>query len=398
MIQIDRFFNKNLDRIFETWKEKVREDRKITSSNGLSEPALENLIPQVLDAMCVACSPGKVANNRQIEIASLEHGTEREEQGFDAAEIAREYHLLRQTIFEILEEQLVELTAQECYQIFVTVDAVIDRATSQCFTQFVVERTSKLDGLHQQLMKNNQELNRLLTLSQDSFFQLAHEFKTPLNSIMAYSQILLREQQAKSDSDPISIEHISRVLRSSKQLLQLVNNSLEISRIQSGTKQLQLMEIEVSSVVKAAAETIQPLAEEKGLTLRVDCDRGPGRIETDISRLQQVLINLLGNGVRYTETGSVEISCATLSDEEWFVKVKDTGIGIAAENLEAIFQPFARVQGNTKADRGGSTGLGLTIVKQLVKLLQGEIRVESELGKGSTFTVIFPFKIEGRSA
>lgn len=389
MINISQIFVSKIDLILELWKEKVRHDSKIESAKKLSEPALRDLIPKVLESMGTALDRSEDDDFDMLAQASLEHGINRHENGYDAAEIAREYRLLRQTIFSALKSDLVKLSPQESYRAFRIIDAVIDQASAYCFKQFVGERTKKLEQLQQQLTQTNEELNRLLSLSQESFSQLAHELKTPLNSIMAYSQLLLRQHQAKAEEDPISIDRLERVLRSSRQLLELVNNSLELSRVEGGKAQLQLISIDVRSAIVTALETIEPLAQAKGLQLVVESDRAPTQVKTDLSRLQQILTNLLSNAVRYTDRGVITVTCVELPDRKWSITVKDTGIGIAPENLNRIFQPFSRLLTDSSESRDGSTGLGLTIVSQLVKFLQGEIQVASELGQGSEFTVIF---------
>lgn len=393
MENISQAFARKLDEILENWKLKVRLDTKIENSKNLSEPALTDLIPLVLEAMTTALNESEEDDFEIVAQASLEHGVNRFEHGYDAAEIAREYRLLRQVIFSVLKDELLELPKAEYYQAFRIIDAVIDQASAYCFHQFVEERTRKLENLQQQITSNNEELTRLLSLSQESFSQLAHELKTPLNSIMAYSQLLLRQQQAKPEEDSITIERIGRVLRASRQLLQLVNNSLELSQVEAGKTQLKLMKLDLNSVIAATVETIEPLAQAKELSIIISNDRAPEQVITDLSRFQQILINLLSNAVRYTETGSITVICESLTDDKWLLSIRDTGIGIAPENIERIFQPFSRVAQQVSQQAEGSTGLGLTIVSQLVELLRGEIEVVSQIGKGSEFSIIFPLKV-----
>ncbi|WP_324631418.1 sensor histidine kinase [Phormidium sp. CCY1219] len=393
MVSISQSLANKLDVILEKWKEKVREDAKIESSKNLSEPALQNLIPEVLKAMVSALDYPEDDDFEVVAQASLGHAVERAENGYDAEEIAREYRFLRQTIFSALEEDFLKLTPQQSYRAFRIIDAAIDQASAYCFQRFVKERTKKLEQIQQQLTQTNEELTRLLNLSQQSFSQLAHEFKTPLNSIMAYSQMLLRQQQGKTESDALNIDRIERVLRSSRQLLEMVNNSLELSRVEAGTATLKLIEVDVQSTLVTAIETIEPLAQKKGLELRIFSDLAPERVVTDLSRLQQILINLLSNAVRYTDDGSISISCETLPENKWLLSIRDTGIGISPEDREKIFQPFSRVGVNIAPEREGSTGLGLAIVAQLVKLLQGEIHMISEVGDGSEFSVVFPIEV-----
>ena len=395
MLRISQTIASKTDTIFETWKDQVRESRYIESSIQLSENALGNSIPKVLEAMVKTISSSE-EDWETIVKASLEHGSQRAAQGFGAAEIAREYSVLRQTILTILEPELLELSVREYHRVFGLIDAVIDEAISQCFDQFVEEETQKQEKIRKQLMLNNQELNRLLRFSQDSFSQLAHEIKTPLNSIMGYSKLLLHDSRAKkAEEADVSVNRVERVLRSSRKLLQLVNEALEISRSQSGKTRLQLACVPPVSEIESAIEAMEPLAQYEGVHLKIDCDRAPAQVTTDPSRLQQILTNLISNAIRYTDKGSIKVSCVELPNEKWSLTVSDTGIGIASEEQAHIWEPF--YSASSQQYREGSTGLGLTIVAQLVQILEGEIELVSEPGEGSQFTLTFPTEVNDRN-
>jgi signal transduction histidine kinase len=139
---------------------------------------------------------------------------------------------------------------------------------------------------------------------------------------------------------------------------------------------------------------MQPLADSRGLQLIVNYNQPPREVITDPSRLHQILINLVSNAIRYTETGSVTIECRSISDQEWSIIVQDTGIGISPEDQLRLFQPFERATMPNNKRPSDSTGLGLAIVERLVNLLQGRIYVASQVGEGSTFTVILPFTVQ----
>jgi signal transduction histidine kinase len=244
------------------------------------------------------------------------------------------------------------------------------------------------------MILTNQELNRLVNASQENLSHLAHELKTPLTSIIGYSELFLRQQRQTQVKDSMqNLEHVERVLRNGRQLLRLINDSLELSRCEAGQLHLQLVRVDVRSVLQSAMEMIQPLAVSRGLELKVVCDNAPNQILIDPLRLQQILTNLGSNAIRYTEAGCVMIVCQTLSDRQWLLAVSDTGVGIAPEDQARIFEPYFRVAASGQALTPDSTGLGLAIVVQLVKLLQGEISLESEPGVGSTFTVTLPMEV-----
>lgn len=394
MTTLKQIYANHLEKVFEQWKQRVREDRKIQSSKNLDETELGDSIPKVLAAIAMALTCDCDDDFDEFVEASLEHGRVRFKQGFDVREVAREYRLLRQTIFDNLETPLLRLSPTEQYRAVRLIDAVLDEAIAQCFRQFLEEQIKGVESLHQQQLINNQEIGRLLRLNQENFSFLAHEIKNPLTAIMGHAQLLLVQQQAKGVEDPLSFKHIERVLRSSRQLLQLVNDALEISQSTTGQKKLQLVTVEVKTVINSCVSLMEPLAKAKQLEIKVNTEKAPEKITTDITCLSQIITNLVSNAVRYTDQGVVEIESILLPSEQWLLAVSDTGIGIPDDEQTLIFEPFTRASSNTSKYRDGSTGLGLTIVAQQVKQLQGEIKVFSSIGEGSRFEATFPLEVK----
>lgn len=151
---------------------------------------------------------------------------------------------------------------------------------------------------------------------------------------------------------------------------------------------LNLETIEVRSLLKIVKEALEPSARQKNLEIILDCDRSPEVVETDPLRLQQIITNLVSNAIRYTESGTINISCQTIDNDRWMLVVADTGIGISPEAVTQVFEPYFRV-GTKKTFSPDSTGLGLAIVVKMVELLQGTIDLASEPDEGSSFTVTF---------
>ncbi|AFY45399.1 HAMP domain-containing sensor histidine kinase [Nostoc sp. PCC 7107] len=385
----------NTNSIIEKWIAAVRQDRQIESADDLSYTAIKNHIPDIFQAMISVLAETQVSDIKSILTASWQHGLLRAEQGFDPTEIAREYRLLRIVIFDTLESALLQGTPAEIVRYMRLIDAVIDEAIARCFKSYVDERLRELKHLHLSLTLHNEELTRLINANQDTFSQLAHELKHPLTSIIGYSDLFLRQQKRNSDIKDTypNLEHIERVLRNGRHLLRLINDVLELSRYDAGKVQLQIAPSNVQELVINVCEMLEPLAEEKDLQMIVECDRCPQKVLTDEFHLQQIITNLVSNAIRYTESGAVRIVCHTLDGDKWSFAVADTGIGIAPENQARIFEPYYRVSKSDRAYFPDSTGLGLAIVSRLVKLLQGEINLKSQLGVGSTFTVTFPLKI-----
>jgi len=410
MLDFSQSLAAKTDIIVERWIEQVRQGREIKSALDLPPTALRDEIPRVLGAMGTVLSSSPEDDDlTTIVQASLEHGSCRAQQGYNSAEITWEYCLLRRTIFSTLESDLLKGSPQEILRAFNVINGVLDQAMAQCFHSYVEERVKGLEQLQGQLSFTNQELARLLRASQDNISHLAHELKTPLNSIIGYSELLLHQQQHKTQSAEAALEKdsntegpadidssissIERVLRNGRQLLRLVNDSLELSRYGAGRIELRLISVDARSVINNAVEMIMPLVQAKGLQLAVDYQDAPSQIRTDPFRLQQILTNLLSNAVCYTDSGLIQVNCAKLPDDKWSISVIDSGIGIAAEDQTRIFEPFARVVNQKVQQPGNGTGLGLAIISRLVHLLQGKIELISEVGVGSTFTVVLPLAV-----
>ena len=228
---------------------------------------------------------------------------------------------------------------------------------------------------------------------------MSHELRTPLNAVIGYSELL-----DLGIAGPLTDEQrqqISRILAASRHLLGLVNEVLDLSKIEAGRLSTQIGVARAVQTADAALSIARPIAETRGIALAAKCGGDPGlEYLGDEERIRQIIVNLLTNAVKFTEPGGrVEIECgltprpdpdARLSGGPWvYTRVIDTGVGIARDQLSSIFDPFVQVEGGHTRASGGS-GLGLTISRRLARLMRGDITVESESGKGSTFTVWLP--------
>jgi signal transduction histidine kinase len=393
MLDFSQLLAQKADVITEQWVAAVERDRQIPTTEQLSRIAIRDHIPHVLTALTTVLSQSQDNDVETIARASLQHGSQRAEQGFEPTEIAREYHLLRSTILSNLYIGLSQGTAEEALRAVFLINAVVDAAVAECFSSYVDQRLQELHQLHHQLTLTNQELNRLIHTSQENLSHLAHELKTPLNSIIGYSELFLRQQRSQIKDSVPNLEHVERVLRNGRQLLHLINDALELSRCDAGKLQLHLLQTDVRSIIQTVIELVQPLASARNLEIVLDYEDAPSFVLTDPLRLQQILTNLGSNAIRYTQTGRITFICRQLNDRQWFLSVTDTGIGIALSDQERIFEPYFRIASADQTHQLDSTGLGLAIVLRLVKLLQGEITVTSEIGVGSTFTIILPLEV-----
>jgi len=239
----------------------------------------------------------------------------------------------------------------------------------------------ELETQRRQLQLQNLQLLEAARLKSQFLATMSHELRTPMNSIIGFSQLLLRRQ---SSLTPKQVDMMQRILNNGKNLLILIDEILDLSKIEAGRLDLKIEAFDVVNLVNSTIEELRCLADEKNLALEVNIDlKNPNGIN-DSFRLRQILVNLLSNAIKFTEHGSVEVKVKEAEPDQIIFIVKDTGIGIAPEDLKHIFEEFHQVdQSLTKKYPG--TGLGLAITKSLVKLMKGNITVESQLGQGATF-------------
>lgn len=253
----------------------------------------------------------------------------------------------------------------------------------QNISQFVeVERQSE---------RARQEAEHTAAARAEFLAKVSHEIRTPLNGIMGIAQILQRDAVSNEQK-----AHISRLYQSSEHLLNLLNDILDFSKIDKGLLILEKSEFSLGQVIETVTTFAEPSCSQKGLAFYVTQHFDDLMVSSDQVRLTQVFLNLITNAIKFTESGSVKVEVQLrnrLADNaELYFSVTDTGIGIAKEKQKAIFSSFTQAESHISRDFGGS-GLGLSIVESLVSSFNGKIEVESELGKGSCFTVTMPIDI-----
>jgi len=215
---------------------------------------------------------------------------------------------------------------------------------------------------------------------------MSHELRTPMNAIIGYSDLLLDGLDGELTAQ--QADDIGQIARSADQLLNLINDVLDLSKIEAGRMDLSTERIEIGSITKQVVDTMAPQAAAKGVEIAVDIGMGIVPIGADPVRIRQILLNLVSNAVKFTESGSVSVT-ARATPNSVGISVSDTGIGIPPDAIAYIFDEFRQADGSTTRKFGG-TGLGLAIARRFARLHGGDITVTSTLGKGSCFTLQLP--------
>lgn len=263
--------------------------------------------------------------------------------------------------------------------------------TNNLLESKVEERTHELRIKNEKLFEANQLAEQSKKVKEQFLATMSHEIRTPLNAILGFQE-LLKDTQLNDEQK----EYLESIDFAGKNLLVIINDILDLSKIEAGKFEFSEDEINIKQILKAAIELISFRAKEKNVKLILDHDSEiPLLLVGDSARFNQILLNLLGNAIKFTEKGSITVTSklleATDKDALCEFKVIDTGIGIPKEKLKSVFERFTQATSDTTRKYGG-TGLGLTIVQQLLELQGGGIEVESEAGKGSTFKFYLRFK------
>ncbi|MBI2908946.1 MAG: response regulator [Chloroflexi bacterium] len=223
--------------------------------------------------------------------------------------------------------------------------------------------------------------------------RMSHELRTPMNAIIGYSEMLVEDAEDAGKHE--FIPDLQKIQAAGKHLLQLINDILDLSKVEAHRLELYLEDFEIASVVQEVVSTIEPLAKKNANTVAVQCAENLGSMRADMTRVRQVLFNLLSNACKFTEKGTVSLRVDrhSVNGREWVLfRVTDSGIGMSAEQMERLFQPFSQGDESTTRKYGG-TGLGLAISKRFCEMMGGDIGVESQPGKGSTFIVRLPAQV-----
>lgn len=244
-------------------------------------------------------------------------------------------------------------------------------------------------------LRSAREAAEAANVSKSQFLtSMSHELRTPLNAIIGYSEILMEEAEADGrDSD---IADLQRVLSSARQLLHLINDILDLSKIEAGRMDIAASEFSVAALVQEAAATVRPNVEKNASALKLEIAEDVGEACTDSFKLNQCLLNLLSNAAKFTREGDIVVRARR--QDEWIeISVADTGIGMTQEQVNRLFNAFVQADALTSRRYGG-TGLGLALTRRIMQMLGGDVSVTSEHGRGSVFTLRFPAQLSSAPA
>ncbi len=275
----------------------------------------------------------------------------------------------------------------------VLLSTVKDRGQVTHFVGILTDVTERKRG--EEELRRAKEAAEVANRAKSQFLaNMSHELRTPLNAVIMYSELLQEEAEDRGVAD--LVPDLEKIRVAGKHLLELVNGVLDLSKVEAGKMDLYLESFDVGDVVREVVSTVEPLAQKRSNSVAVTVAPDAGRMHADLTKVRQVLFNLLSNACKFTENGRVTVDVRRERDDGDRVafRVSDTGIGMTREQLGELFQPFFQGDASTTRKYGG-TGLGLAITRRFCEMMGGEVNVASEPGKGTTFMVRLPAEVRG---
>ncbi len=290
-----------------------------------------------------------------------------------------------------------ELTAHDQEQFKHSQELEKAAQLSELANEALRDQAEKLEGLQkatlnvmEDMQQQKQLADRANQAKSEFLANMSHELRTPLNAIIGYSELM--QEQAADDGLETYVHDLTRIHSSGKHLLSLINDVLDLSKIEAGRMEIYIEQLDIQEVIDNVAATIKPLVDKNHNTFVVECDSDIGQMYADVTRVRQCLFNLLSNACKFTKNGNItlKVQIRARDETDWvFFDVSDTGIGMTPDQLEQVFESFKQGETST-ARKFGGTGLGLAISREFARMMGGAITVVSQPDKGSTFTLALP--------
>ncbi|MDB5100271.1 MAG: domain S-box protein [Cyanobacteria bacterium RYN_339] len=292
-------------------------------------------------------------------------------------------------------EDFYAASQADAFKLFTRLREELVTSATRREKELLLTNSQRILDLNDELQLQKAQAQEANRLKSEFLANMSHELRTPLNSILGYTDLVLKSKQPPLDEKHRA--NLQVVRRNGKHLLSLINNVLDLAKVESGRAVVYVEPLDARTFLQGLVTTTAPLARERGLELRLELAPALETVVTDETKLRQIVLNLLSNAIKFTTAGAVVLRARPDGAAEWLVEVEDTGVGIAPEHQQLVFEEFRQVDASSTRQQGG-TGLGLAIARKLAQLLGGDLALASEPGRGSVFTLRLPLESVGEHA
>ncbi|MEX3916861.1 sensor histidine kinase [Paraburkholderia sp. BR10872] len=390
------FLRREQARLTERWMQAVAADADLIEADRLTWEQLADHLPAILGGICIALEEQDLQPvERAIERNARQHGNVRWQQGYRVDELVRELELFRQelaTAVRAFAESDDTFTRDHESRALHLIDEALSFVTLTSIREVIGERdrtiaeyTSQLERANKELREQQREVGELYRSRMQVTRGLVHDLRNFLNAFSIDLQLIARVPSRAEAG-------LALATRQAEDMKQLVDEMVEYSVVVGDSSQICIEPVDLPMLFDELVTNARPAIEGKGLRLSASLEAGLVRVQSNRIKLKQVALNLLSNATKYTREGGIELVIARCGDGRWFMRVADTGVGIAPSDTERVFREFERAA----SDDIPGAGLGLAIVRELCHALEGEIHFESREGQGTTFEIRFPVELKPR--